>query len=261
MKNFLLFLILFSLAGFAHAQVQVEPFTVTYSQGLGEMKDLGFVSASAEFGYSLKETPFTVSGFYSGGNFQWLMVQLPMQTGASGYSDDVRVRSRGAMQSMGLRLRYTLEEFNTTRFLPYAEVGLGHARYSQNWESRGERTPNPTDNCPKFQHHEHGREHLGSTFFGSAELGLLYRYNKKRQDEEYNGKGAFFGFSVRYELGGRVQYANPNAHAEHFYYDSGLGQAADRPFFTASETTDRTQLKKARHQHLIYKITFLRLVF
>ncbi len=249
-----------STVGFTKAQVQFEPLTVFYTQGLGEMKGLGFVGVSAELGYSTKETPFTINAFYSGGDFQWRMEYLPIQTDASGYSEEVRIRSRGAIRTMGLRLRYAPEMFNTTRFLPFVEAGLGHARYSQNWDSRGERTVNPTDNCPKYQHHEHGREHLGSTFFGSAELGLLYRYNKKRQDGEYNGKGAFFGFSVRYELGGRVKYANPNAHAEHFYYDSGLGQAADRPFFNGEESTDRTQIKTARHQHLIYKITFLRLV-
>lgn len=260
MKNFILFLTLLGTARPTQAQVQFEPLNVNYSQGLGEMKDLGFVGVSAEFGYSLKETPFTINAFYSGGDFQWRMEYLPIQTETSGFSEEVRVRSRGAIKTMGLRLRYSPEMFNTTRFLPYGEVGIGHARYSQNWDSRGEQTVNPTDACPKYQHHEHGRVHLGSTFFGSAELGLLFRYNKKRQDEDYNGKGAFFGFSVRYELGGRVSYADPHAHAEHFYYDSGLGQSADRPFTVASENLGRSMTKTARHQHLIYKISFLRLV-
>jgi hypothetical protein len=261
MKNAIILLFIACTLHHAQAQIEFELGNTYFAQGVGEMSDLTFVGASTEFGAKLNNKGFFLGGFYSLGVFQWRMEQLPMHTNISGYGEDVRVRSRGEIQTMGLKIRYSREEFNNKRFFPFGEVGLGHASYRQHWDSKGIRTPFPTGKCPVFQHHENGRLKLDQTIFALAEIGIMFNYRPKSFIREYNGKGAFFGFSVRYERGGRVNYANPNAHPEHFYYDSGLGAASDRPFADVAVATGRTGTKKARHEHLIYKITLLRLVF
>jgi len=247
-----------AMFGTTQAQVEYDLFNMYGAQGLGEMKGLNYFGMSTEFGYRIPETPFMINTFYSGGKFNRSEEQLPMYTEESGYSDDVRIRSNGGIRNLGLRVRYTPSYFDNRNFFPYIELGGGHARYRQNWTSRGDLTEDSTPDCPHYQHHERGWIHKSGTFYASGELGCMFRYPGQSKPA---GKGAFFGFSVRYERGGLVNYADPSSQKQHFYYDSGLGEEFDRPFMNTPEASGRSILNTARHEQLMYKLTVLRVVF
>lgn len=258
MKTIKLFLICFGISSAANSQVEWDLFNTSIAQGVGEQKGLLYFCMSTEMGYRLPNSPLMINAFYSGGQFNKQTEALPMYTVDDGHGENVRVRSFGGIQSFGLRLRYSPEFFNERRFFPYIELGGGHARYRQRWNTRGELTPDATDDCPKYQHVKTGHINQSSTFFGSGEIGFMFQYPGKYS---IDGKGAFFGFSVRYETGGTIRYADPSTHRQHFYYNSGLGDEFDRPFLNEPGKGDRGLYNIARHQQLIYKLTFLRIVF
>lgn len=246
------------MMGSVQAQSEFDLFNVYGAQGVNEMKGLNYFGMSSEFGYRIPDSPFTINAFYSGGKFNQSTEQLPMYTSESGYSDEVRIRSNGGIRNVGLRLRYSPSYFDNRNFFPYIELGGGHARYRQNWNSRGAFTEDATPDCPKYEHHERGWIHKAGTFYASGELGLMFRYPRQSKPD---GKGAFFGFSVRYERGGLVDYADPSSQKQHFYYDSGLGDEFDRPFMNTPEASGRSLFNTARHEQIMYKITLLRFVF
>ncbi len=258
MKKIKLFLICFGISSAANSQVEWDLFNTSIAQGVGQQKGLLYLNMSTELGYRLPNSPFMINASYSGGTFNRQTEYLPMYTADEGHAENVRVRSFGGIQSFGLRLRYSPEFFNERRFFPYIELGGGHARYRQKWNTRGELNQDPTDHCPTYQHAKSGHINQSSTFFASGEIGFMLQYPGKYSTD---GKGAFFGFSVRYESGGEIRYADPKSHRQHFYYNSGLGDEFDRPFLNEPGKGDRGLYNIARHQQLIYKLTILRIVF
>lgn len=263
--------LILSLLMFGTVQAQTDEFledflelefvSAYFAQGVGGMKGFNYFGISAELGFKIPKTPLTLSAFYSGNEYGSIREELPMYTPASGYGEDVRVINKGGVRNLGLRLRYTPPYFKEKTIVPYFELGAGNVRYRQLWSSRGKRMPSncSDDDCVTDYHHEaRGTIKRSLTYFGSAEIGFLVRWDFNR---DLFVEGAYFGFSIRYELGGYVNYTNPKNHREHFYYNSGLGPEFDRPFLHESQSNMKMPFFMAKHQQIHYRITLLRLVF
>ncbi len=256
---------------FGTAQAQIEEFfkefivlefpSVYIAQGIGGMKGFSYFGVSAELGFKIPKTPLTLSAFYSGNEYGAIREALPMYTTASGYGEDVRVTNKGGVRNLGLRLRYTPPYFKEKTIVPYVELGFGNVRYRQLWNSRGKRMPSncSDDDCVTDYHHEaRGVVNRSLSYFGSGEIGFLVRWDFNK---DLFVEGAYFGFSIRYELGGYVNYTHPKNHREHFFYNSGLGPEFDRPFLHESQSEIKMPIFRARHQQIHYRITLLRFVF
>jgi hypothetical protein len=261
MKNLILIMFVLGLGVSAQAQRtgELDLFTPYFAQGLKEMNDLRYVGFSSSLGFNIPESPLTINAYFSGGTFNSRTEYLPMHTSESGYGEEIRIRSGGGVRNIGLGLRYSPWEAKEMRVYPFLELGVGHVRYRQNWNSRGDEDPESTPDCPKYTHQERGWINRSGTFYGSGEIGVMFRYPSANRD--LNAAQAFFGFSVRYELGGEVMYGNPKAKKHHFYYNSGLGDEFDRPFLNDPGIESRALFDIARHQQLMYKVTLLRVVF
>jgi hypothetical protein len=259
MKNLILIMFVLGLGVSAQAQRtgELDLFTPYFAQGLKEMKDLNYFGLSGSFAFRVPETPFSINAYLGGGQFNSRTEYLPMFTDSDGYADDVRIKSRGGITNFGLSLRISPLNISDMWGYPYIEVGGGYAAYRQAWNSRGVQRPDATPDCPKYFHNERGSLYRSGTFYGMGEAGIMFSYPGKDNTKPR----AYFGFSVRYELGGDVIYANPSKKAQHFYYDSGLGAEFDRPFMKEFEANDRGLFDRARHQNLTFKLTALRLVF
>jgi hypothetical protein len=229
------------------------------------MKDLEYFGLSASLDINIKNSPFSLSVNFSGGRFNSRTEEgLPMFAFNEGYSDDVKITSSGRVRNLGLGMRYTPKRAEQMIIYPFVEIGFGHSRYRQHWRSCGPRTcilANYDDEeCPEFapSHQLRGKAHRSGTFFGTSEIGFMLSYP---WDEESNDPRFYFGLSVRYEYGGMVNYVNPKENANHFYYDSGLGDEFDRPLVTQNAANDKTIFNVARHQQLHIKMTLLRIIF
>lgn len=258
MKKIKVILVALLMFGTAQAQVEVDLFNGYIAQGMGDMKGFNYFGMSSEFGYRFPNTPIMINGFYSGGTYNYRTEYLPMYSESHGYTEQVTAENNGGIRSMGMRLRIASAPQKDRLFFPYLELGGGHARYQQNWTTQG-LTPGsyePDEYCPK-NYESRGSINRNGTFFVSSEVGFMIQYPGFKNEI---GKGVYFGFSVRHEIGGLVEYAQVNKNPQHFYYESGLGEEFDRPFANQTVVKGRGEINKARHHQLMYKLTLFRLV-
>lgn len=259
MKKIKVIWVFLLILGTARAQIEADLFHGYIAQGLGDMKGFNYFGMSSEFGYRLPNSTIMINGFYSGGTYNYRTEYLPMYSENEGYSDAVSVENNGGVRSMGLRIRFASSPHEDRLFFPFLELGGGHARYRQNWSANGKLNMyhEPGEDCPMDEFRQQGSIHRNGTFFVSSEVGFMIQYPGHRSK---NGKGLHFGFSIRHEIGGLVDYAQVNKNPQHFYYDSGLGSEFDRPFANQAATVVRGLVKRSRHHQLMYKLTLLRLV-
>lgn len=266
MRKNLLFLFFLGISSSAYSQVEWEMMTLTsFVRGVGEQKGFNYLNIGTEIGYGIPKTPFFINTFYSGGTYNNRAENLPMYTAESGYGENVRVQSFGGIRSMGLRLRYSPQFFKSQIYFPFVELGGGHARYRQRWKTQGELVDDPEsmEGHKKYAHKTSGYLNQSATFFVSREMGILIKVLPFDVLKKFNEKraGWYMGISVRYEIGGIINYTNPMNNPRHFYYNSGLGDAFDRPFQSEPTSNDKDLVIPTRHNQLIFKITAFRMIY
>jgi hypothetical protein len=268
MKNILMLIVLLGQLDFILAQSvktrfgQLDFFSGYYAQGLGDMSDLSYFGFTGSLDLAIKQTPLSFNATLYGGRFNMHRAEnLPMSTFDDGFSEEVKIRSGGGVLNGALALRYTPKNAELKEIYPYAEIGLGYSRYRQIWRSCGPKVcghANYPDDCPEYvnSHQERGSAHSSGTFFGLAEIGFMVSYPYSENDPER----FYFGLSLRYEVGGLVNYVNPKKYENHFYYESGLGAERNRPF-TGSEAESKHFFLTAKHQQLHIKLILFRMIF
>lgn len=268
MKNIIILIVLLGQLDLTLAQSvkprfgQLDLFTGYYAQGLGDMSDLSYFGFNGSLDFAIKHTPISFNATVYGGRFNRHRAEnLPMTTLDDGFSEEVKITSGGGIMNGALALRYTPKKAELREIYPYAEIGLGYSRYRQIWRSCGPRVcglANHPDDCPEYvnSHRERGSAHNSGTFFGLAEIGFMVSYPYSENDPER----FYFGLSLRYEVGGFVNYVNPRKYENHFYYESGLGMDRNRPF-VSNEAESKDFFLTARHQQLHIKLILFRMIF
>lgn len=241
----------------SHAQTDLSVFNVYFGQGIRDMKGINYIGYSTDMSLQLGSSPLLFGASISGGDYGERVENLPRYTVEDGYGENVRATSRGGVINFGTHLRYSPLYFEEKRLQPYIELGGGRVSYRQKWNTYGELEEGSTSSCPKPLHSARGATSRNGTFYGHAKIGALYRYH----DIPFAGAQAYFGFSIRYEHGGLVNFANPKKHKHQFFYDSGLGDEFDRPFQNDVTSGNRALTTLSRHQKLVYELILLRIVF
>lgn len=223
-----------------------------------------------DIGYDIPASSFGVSGFYNFNRIGKVKETLPMYRDKYGI-EEVDVVNVSRIHSYGIKLRYTPDRLQYSRFVPYAELGIGRAHYTSLWRAQ---VSQPSLDFYHLYYEEYmdtyrQREvlHQETTLFLVSEVGVLIRLYAELESnaarrKANNRNGWYLGLSVRLETGGEVSFRNPQHNPDHFYFDSQLGTFADNPFTTQSFPFDENKtFGTAPHRFLFIQFSLMRVLF
>jgi hypothetical protein len=244
---------------------------INIGRGLGEMHEISQTYGFGyDIGYDIPNSSFGVSGFYNFNRIGKVKETLPMYRDKYGI-EDVDVVNISRIHSYGIKLRFTPDRLQYSRFVPYTELGIGRAHYISLWRSQ---VSQPSLDFYHLYYEDYmdtykQREvlHKETTLFLVGEVGILIRLyaeldsNAARRKAQ-NRNGWYLGVSLRLETGGEVSFRNPQHNTDHFYFDSELGTFADNPFTTQSFPFDENKtFGTAPHRFLFFQISLMRVLF
>jgi hypothetical protein len=269
----LLFLFFMMLSTCGSAQINNDFLVphVLIGKGLGDMKEVQSAFGwGYDIGYDLPNNSFGFSLFYNRLSLANVRETLPMYRDKFGI-ENVVVRNRSTIQTIGLKFRYTPEQLHYERIYPYVEVGIGRAYHRASWRTRVDEASldyfhlNYYDYVEAYKNKEDlNRE---QTLIILGEIGFNLRLfaeldSKSERQLAKNRNGWYLGVSMRIESGGDVTFRNPKHNPDHFYFDSGLGNFADNPFTTQSFPFDEERtFANAAHRLVFLQISLMRILF